>query len=340
MNQIRHPTVIFFGWPSNIGGADTKLVHLLLLLHKHASITVVPNETRHLKVGHWTRWLDSLGIRYCPLDRLTRARGGYGISLSNQHFFTARICHRAKELGLTVIWSSEMMWHHEGELEAIREGMVDKVLYVSEIQKAALSPTYGFLPSTLTGNYIEPSLFPFHERRNVQFTIGRLSRPAVEKFPEDFPVFYESLEIPECKFRVMAWDKTLEEKFKWHSFDHRWRLLKPDEETQVAFLHSLDLFVYPLGHTFTETWGRSTVEAMLTGCIPLVPPGHHLDQLITDDETGFICDDFNEYQSHALELFFDYSTRCRLAKQCRDHAVNNLCRTEENRRIWLEEVCR
>mgnify|MGYP000884393758 CR=1 FL=1 len=319
MNETQHPKVTFFGWPSNVGGADTKLVHLLLLLHKHASITVVPNEARHLTTGYWTRWLDNLGIRYCSFEQLTHEHGGYGVSLSNQYFFSGKICHRAKQLGLTIVWSSEMMWHHEGEIEAIRQGMVDKVLYVSEIQRQALSPGYGCLPSTLTGNYIEPKLFPFRQRRNDQFTIGRLSRPAVEKFPEDFPVFYESLEIPECIFRVMAWNSALAEKFKWHAFDSRWRLLEAEEETQVAFLHSLDLFIYPLGHTFTETWGRSTVEAMLTGCIPLVPPGHNFDQLIVDGETGFVCDDFKKYQSRAHELYFDYTMRCRVAKQCRDH---------------------
>ena len=31
----------------------------------------------------------------------------------------------------------------------------------------------------------------------------------------------------------------------------------------------LDLFVYPLGHQFIESWGRVVAEAMLTGCVPI-----------------------------------------------------------------------
>jgi len=336
--ELRHPNVVCFGWPSHLGGADTKLAHLLVLLHQHATLTVVPNNRKQLQQKNWTGWLDRLKIKYCPLDQLPKTLTGYGLALSNQCFFSHDIGRRARERGLKIIWSSEMMWHHQGEPEAVRGGLVDKVLYTSELQKASLSPIYGALPSVITGNYVDPSFFPFKERRNPDFTIGRLSRAAVEKYPEDFPVFYEALDIPECRFRVMAWDDKLAQKYKWHRFDARWSLLKPEQETQINFLHSLDLFVYPLGHQFTESWGRSTVEAMLTGCVPLVAPGHHLDQLIVPGETGFICGDFREYQRHAHRLFHDYELRSRMARQGRDHAVNRLCRTEEHRRLWLEDV--
>src|SRR5262249_39650067 len=122
---------------------------------------------------------------------------------------------------------------------------------------------YGQLPSVLTGNYIDPKFFPFRERKNSTFAIGRLTRPAPDKYPEDFPVFYEALELPDTRFRVMAWDKDLAHKYRWHHFDERWDLLPPLQEPSLKFLHSLDLFVFPLGHTCTEVWGRAAVEAML-----------------------------------------------------------------------------
>ena len=97
-----------------------------------------------------------------------------------------------------------MMWHHEGELDAVRNGPIDRVLYTSRIQKELLSPNYRKIPGLITGNYIDPAQFPFADRRRAGFTIGRLSRPAPEKYPEDFPVFYECLQLPECWFRVIA----------------------------------------------------------------------------------------------------------------------------------------
>ena len=228
------------------------------------------------------------------------------------------------------------MWHHEGELDAVREGIIDHVLYVSEFQKAALAPGYGAVPGTITGNYIDPEDFPFRERRHATFTIGRLSRPAPEKYPEDFPVFYECLALPDAGFRVMAWSDELARKYRWHDFDARWDLLAPNGEPQAEFLQSLDLFVYPLGHTFRESWGRSTVEAMLTGAVPLVPRGHYFENLMVHGESGFLCADIAEWQEHARHLRMDFSFRQKIARQSREHAATRLCDAEEHRRVWLE----
>ena len=189
-----------------------------------------------------------------------------------------------------------------------------------------------------SGNYINPSEFPFKERRHASFQIGRLSRPAPEKFPEDFPVFYEALDLPDTRFRVMAWNDEMARKYRWHRFDGRWDLIPAETESQVSFLHSLDLFVYPLGHAFLESWGRSTVEAMLTGCIPLVPPGHHLDHLVEPGKSGFICGDFLEYREHARRLCLDYPYRRRMSRQCRAHACATLCNRRDHIRMWREAL--
>lgn len=253
--QEQKTPVFFFGWPSALGGADTKLAHLIILLHQHLAITVVPNENRHLHNKQWVRFLEKYGAKYLMLEKLPKRLEGYAVALSNDCFFTSKIAERAKERGLKVIWSSEMMWHHKGELDAVKQGLIDQVLYTSELQKSVLEPGYGSLPGSVTGNYIDPDSFPFKDRTNTTFTIGRLSRPAPEKYPEDFPVFYECLQIPEVRFRVMAWSEQLSKKYKWHKFDQRWDLLRPEAESQTQFLHSLDLFIYPLGHNFRESWG-------------------------------------------------------------------------------------
>jgi glycosyltransferase involved in cell wall biosynthesis len=330
------PALYVFGWPSFLGGADTKLAHLLVLLHRHFLITVVPNDAPRLREKTWTDFLDQLGVRYAALKSLPSKLRGFGLSLCNDRFFSEQIAHRAKARGLKIVWSSEMMWHHAGELEAVKSGVVDRVLYTSPLQKQALAEGYGQLPGTITGNYVHPPFFPFAERRHPTFTLGRLSRADPAKYPEDFPVFYECLDLPEVRFRVMAWDKALRRKYRWHQFDDRWDLLESQQETQVEFLHSLDLFVYPLGHLFKESWGRSTVEAMLTGAIPLVPPGHHLDNLMVQGESGFICHDFLEYQGQARRLYEDYPLRRKLARQCRQHAEHELCNAAEHLKIWQE----
>jgi glycosyltransferase involved in cell wall biosynthesis len=329
------PSVWIFGWPGFVGGADTKLHHLLLLLHAHCHLTVVPNDARLLQMPFWTGLMDRLGVKYALLESLPPRLEGFALALCNESFFTDRIAHRARERGLKIVWSGEMMWPLAGEVEGVREGLVDKVLYVSELQRARLSPEHNRVSWQIAGNYVEPDQFPFVERRNPTFTIGRLSRPAPEKYPEDFPVFYERLELPEVRFRVMAWDEALAHKYRWHRFDRRWELLPSEADSQLGFLHSLDLFVYPLGHRFVESWGRSTVEAMLTGCVPLVPTGHHLENLVVHGETGYVCSDFLEWKEQARNLCLDYGLRRRMAHQCREHAEQKLCNREEHLRTWL-----
>jgi len=325
-----------FGWPSFLGGADTKLAHLLVLLHRHYRITVVPNDAYRLGEATWTRFLDRLGIAYTTLRALPRKLEGVGLSLCNGRFFIDRIAERMRARGLRIVWSSEMMWHHRGEVEAARAGVIDRVLYVSPLQQRALAKGYGRVPGFMTGNYIDPRFFPFKERHHSTFTLGRLSRPDPGKYPEDFPVFYECLEVPDARFRVMAWSEALRRKYRWHRFDERWELLESLAEPQVRFLHSLDLFVYPLGHHFREAWGRSTVEAMLTGAIPLVPRGHHFENLIVHGQSGFLCEDIQEYREHSHRLRLDLGFRRRISALCRQHAVNELCNAAQHLKLWQE----
>jgi len=83
-----------------MGGADTKLAHLLLLLHKHVTFTVVPNVSAQLKETKWRQFLHGLGIRTALIDQLPTRQSGYALALSNQCFFTHGIARRAKECGL------------------------------------------------------------------------------------------------------------------------------------------------------------------------------------------------------------------------------------------------
>ena len=331
--------VYLFGWPASYGGADTKAAHLLKLLSGHLNFTVIPNDDRSLGDSYWVPLLSGWGVRCATLESLPERLHGVGLALANHSFFAGRICSAARHRGLKIVWSSEMMWHHAEEVDFIKAGEVDRLLYVSDVQKQTLNyESFCDVPTRMTGNYICPDEFPFAERPQEKgITIGRLSRSDPDKYPEDFPVFYESLELPDCRFRVMAWSETLAEKYRWHRFDSRWELLPPLGEPVPAFLQSLDLFVYPLGHTFTESWGRSTVEAMLTGAIPLVPEGHHFKSLIVHGESGFLCGDFLEYQSRAQELARDPLLRRQMSIACRRQGelLNN---AETHRAIWLEAL--
>jgi glycosyltransferase involved in cell wall biosynthesis len=359
--------IYWFNWPSHIGGADTKFFHLLSLLSAEYKIFVIPNEAYYLDTP-WFEEIKKFSIEICLFENLPQQMEGVAIALCNGPFLDKGWAKEMKQRGCRVIWSSEMMWHFPGEAAAIKAGWIDRVLYVSKAQQSILEPGYEQMlglpvstPSTddsdwygvyqfheqslswvLTGNFIEPKLFPMKEdfwapTNERPFTIGRLSRADPAKYPDDFPKFYERLGLGEqVRFRVMAWSPALAERWSEHVFDQRWELLEPAEVPTVAFLHSLDLLVYNTSQRFKESWGRAVVEAMLCGVVPLLQKGggHHLSSLIVDGESGFLCSNNAEFGERARQLKQNPALLKRMAHRARNHAEKHLCDASTHRVWW------
>ncbi|MES2705001.1 MAG: glycosyltransferase [Verrucomicrobiota bacterium] len=354
-----------FGWPSCIGGSTTRLAHLLLLLYKDFAITVVPPDRRAFEDTSWMEAAARLGIRVRMLSSLPRKLDGWALSICNYDFLK-RTLVSVRKRGLRVAWSNDMMWHFQKELGALSLGCMDLILYVSQAQRQALEPGYcsallaerpsltedtrwGWIdgrirqvPWAVIDNYVDPASFPFKDRflksgwESRPLRVGRLSRADPDKFPDDFPDFYEGLGLREPRFRVMGWSETLSRRWQAHHFRSHWDLLPEAAETQVEFLHSLDLFVYSLSGRFQESWGRAVVEAMLTGAVPLVPSGteHHLRNLITHGVSGFLCDAPESYRHYARLLQDDPWLRREMSRQARRDAVERLCHADSHRADW------
>ena len=113
-------------------------------------------------------------------------------------------------------------------------------------------------------------------------------------------------------------------------------LLHANAESAVEFLQALDLFVYDLGPSFSESWGRAVVEAMLTGAVPLVSgePRHHLRELVPHGEAGFLCRTPEEWREHAQRLQRDGELRRRMARAARRFAESELCGARPHLQSW------
>jgi len=360
--------VYIFGWPGAVGGASTKLAHLLRLLHRRFPIVLVPNERDDLENAHWNRFIDALEVQSCIFEELPNRLEGWGLALCNFEFLLSPKWAEVRSRGLKMTWSNEMMWTHPGELGRIFTGLVDQVLYVSAVQRACLEPQFyqawtgslhapplskssealsgeikynsSVLRWSMTGNYIDPALFAEKERRlkspEEPLAIGRLSRADPGKFPDDFPSFYEGLGVRRAKFRVMAWNNDLSARWCTHDFDDRWELLPAMHEDPSQFLRSLDLFVYSLRTDFRESWGRSIVEAMLSGVVPLLPEStdHHLRNLVKHGESGFLCRNAKEFGYYAQMLDNDRKLLFDCSCRAREDAVNRLCVADEHLLSW------
>ena len=327
-------SLYIYGPPGSIGGAATKIKDMLLLLRDDFNIYMVLPHKRSIKDKDIDAAVKESGVRVVIEKDLPKRVDGIALVICEIDIFSSGRAHRIKERGLRLYFSNEMMWTFKGEEEAVKNGLIDKVLFLSEFQAKAFRDLYKGIPEAIIDNYVDPSRFAFVERRNERIVLGRLSRSDPVKYPEDFPVFYESLEIPEARFMVMAWNDVLNKKYAWHSFGSSWKLLSAGAIPSDIFLQSLDMFVYSFGPFFKESWGRAVVEAMLTGAIPIVPNSCHFGNLIVHGETGYLCSNFGEYREAAQNLFMDYGLRKRMSKYCASYARDKLCNREHHRKLW------
>jgi hypothetical protein len=325
-----------FGTPASVGGAATKLRDLLELIRSDFEIHLVVAHDGLIREKSVRRFAELHGLRLMSRRDFPRKAQGVALAVCEEDFFTSGTVERVRTAGLPIVWSNDMMWPFKGEVEAAARGDISRVVYVSEIQREELHPLHSNVPDYLIPNYINPNAFVFRERQNPVFTIGRLSRPDPIKYPVEFPLLYEMIGIRDVRYRVQAWSPELSRIYSWHRFGAEWELLKVGALPASEFLGQLDLFVYPLGHRVRESWGRSTVEAMLTGAVPVVPGGHYFDRLMTHGESGFVFESYATMREIVLQLHQSAPLRRKVSSCAAEDARRRHCDSDTQRQMWLE----
>ena len=219
------PPLYIVGIPGRLGGASTKIVHLIRLLRDIFEITIVAPNPSLRSDPDVRRLLEPLKVPCVLPKELPGSLGGVALGVCDGEFFSSGRARDLRRRGLKIVWSNEMMWGFKGEAEAAKEGIIDRVLFVSEFQAQAFEGMHRGVASFLTGNYIDPDDYCWRERTNQIFTLGRLSRADPQKYPLDFPVFYEELGLSEVRYRVMAWSRDVQKQYRWHRFGPEWELI-------------------------------------------------------------------------------------------------------------------
>jgi glycosyltransferase involved in cell wall biosynthesis len=328
-----------FQWISDLGGADTRLKELLILLKDDYNITCLPNDEFRLKEKHNTDFLDALGIKYCMPSDLPKDLEGYAYANCNFRMFKERdrIDFIANSK-LKLLWSNDMMWTTGEELEAISQGKVDCVLFTSPFHRDALAPSiFKSKPdqkAVILENYFDSSTWNYVERPKRDLVCGKVNRDDFMKFGEDFPIFYESATkgLP-ATYRVMGWNNDLSKRYGWFKFSDKWTLMRTNEVPTQQYLESIDVFLYNCNHRFIENQSRAVIESQLTGCPIVAPNKWNFPNMVWNQRTGFLWEDLDELRSAMRDLSnYDFRTKMgRLANEC---TRDIWCDTASAKRKW------
>src|SRR5438093_4446287 len=113
----QRPPLYLFGVPGPVGGAATKIAHLIRLLNRDFTITVLPPAAGFLKDRDFRRHTEPFGIGAAILKDLPKKLDGVGIAVCETEIFSSGRAREIKARGLKLVWSNEMMWAFKGEAE-------------------------------------------------------------------------------------------------------------------------------------------------------------------------------------------------------------------------------
>jgi len=330
------------GYPGDVGGANTELWHTVKLWRRFgADVTLIPTWKAD---PAWRRRLDSIGCRTCESnpDDLLNVRGLGGsvvVSMCNTRFLA--VAERFCELGCKIVWLGCMNWlFAEERLHYRRHGVFDRHIFQSRYQYEQLRPQlakhgYDDARGRIVRGAFDVAEFPFRPLGHTPgetFVIGRLSRPAPEKFSPRTWVLYGRTSPP-LAARVMGWDAAVQARV---GAPPRWaECLPAGAETAQTFLARLHGLVQTSGGA-VENWPRVGLEAMAAG-VPLVVENQGgWREMIRHAETGFLCNDDDEMACCIARLVQDSAYRQTVIEQARHAVETELADPETFWRQWKD----
>jgi glycosyltransferase involved in cell wall biosynthesis len=306
--------IYFFHWPSNLGGADTRLKDAIELFSgsNKYNLFCIPNDDFRLKEKDNIDFLTKNNVKILTWDTLPTHTKGYAIAFCNFRLFQESWrLEKIKNIGLKFIWSNDMMWSSQEEADAFEKNLVSAAIFTSDFHQnrlAKVNPSFSKIQNYIVPNYFNSIKYKRISKKsylNDKFVIGKLSRAEWTKYGENFPLFYKKIDIPNAHFRFMGWDEKLKQKYSWFNFEKNFEILQEKSESAVEFLSQLDIYVFTCHHNYTENQSRSIVEAQLMGIPCIVPNEGNFPNMIWHERTGYIYNTIEECHEYILKLYND-----------------------------------
>jgi hypothetical protein len=332
-----HDHVFVCGYPSEVGGANTELWHTVKLWRRFGlRVTLIPTWKADPR---WKARLDRLGCRTIQshpedLQKIPNLAGQVVVSMCNTKFLA--VAERFRQLGCKIVWLGCMNWLFPEERQCYsRCGVFDYHVFQSRYQRDQLAPQlrrYGYrdCQGQIIRGALDLEAFPYRplpHRPGTTFVVGRISRPSVDKFSPRTWDIYER--IPhKVRARVLGWSPELQARL---GPAPRWaECLPAGAQTPGRFLRTLHALVQAGGQA-VENWPRVGLEAMAAGVPVVAEKRGGWAEMIRHGQTGYLCEDDDQFAYYAARLAYDDQHRLRFARQARRNLEEELAHPQA---IW------
>jgi glycosyltransferase involved in cell wall biosynthesis len=212
---------------------------------------------------------------------------------------------------------------------------IRKICFVSPWLQQQNGAEYPAEQTDVIINAVSDHFFDVQVRQDQPPSVGRHSRPVGLKFSSDIFQIYEGIKVPDLQVRMLGYSaEVLQARLQARTRLRKSWWLHPFNSMDVAdFLSWVQVYVYKTHDTFTEACGICVAEAMAAGIPPVVENKGGLKSLVSNRETGFLCDTPQEMQAAATRLLLDRDLRIEMGEAARQWARDNLSSTVFRRNL-------
>ena len=341
--------VFIFGYPGDMGGANTECWHTVKLWRKHdLDVHFIPTWGDDTK---WQERLDSIGcvthyLQPNEIESLPDLPGAITIGFCNSEYITQ--IPQLRALGCKIVWVNCMTFMFDYERVCFEEhGSADAMIYQSEFQRTELerelkSCNYDFSKGHLIRGAFDLDEWKFQPQNHLKgdpFVVGRVARPDPDKWSCNTWKIYSQIQYNNRRALMLGVNEhTLEKLGTTPSWADCLKPMAISAQQYYTCLHCL----LPVNGGARENWPRAGLEAFATG-VPVVAQNEWgWKEMIEHGVTGFLGNDDCELAHYAAVLAHDEKLRMEIVHNAYEKLKGELANPEEIWKSWnhvFESVC-
>jgi glycosyltransferase involved in cell wall biosynthesis len=330
------------GYPSFYGGADTELDHNIDLWRSvDIDVHLVPMYESDPAMASLCDARGCHTHRYAPeifADKIV-------VSFCNGSFLEALPTIVERGRPRSVLWANCMTWHFDKELEAHRNGYIDRFLFQSQYQRDMLLPALDEIREVRELEHYRPffslanasTSYSRAQKPDDYFGVGRISRDDAGKYHADTWIMLAKVCAPTpVKAFMLGFGEMAKQKCgvkppcEWLD----WMYWSPQAIPAADFYSLIHVLTHLTGGS-RENWPRTVLEAWASGVVPIVDADFGVREMVTHGVDGFHARSTDEAAFLASLLAFDRNLREKLVRGGYETLMREHCNTERSARPFL-----